>query len=66
MTKKYGRHGHGACGRKKCYESEQQAATRAFLSMKMFGFSYLRPYKCKFCGKWHLTSMPYRQDEKDD
>lgn len=59
MTKKYGKHGHGACGRKRRYGSEAAAMSRANMCMTLYGFSFLRPYKCKYCGGWHLTSMPY-------
>ena len=67
VTEKYGKQGHGACGRKNRYESRERAMEAAFKSMAYYDASPLRAYKCKFCGGWHLTSMvETRPDEEAD
>ena len=47
------------CKNKKPYDSKEDALKSiAFMFRESFGgIVDLRPYKCKYCGKYHLTSL---------
>jgi hypothetical protein len=40
------------------YHSRQHAEATA---RRMLRVGYYRPYPCKLCGWWHLTSRPWRK-----
>ena len=40
----------------KSFERAEGAALEISLQNKEIGHPELKPYKCKNCGKWHLTS----------
>ena len=43
------------------YESEAEAIVAADYAIQARGVD-LRPYKCRGCGGWHLTSAPQQKD----
>ena len=46
------------CSRKRgVYESARIAQIHADEQMELYG-GYLRPYKCEYCKKYHLTHHP--------
>jgi predicted Zn-ribbon and HTH transcriptional regulator len=56
-----------------CYKatySRKQALTQANTLLKRGIAKYVRPYKCRTCGYFHMTSQPPRfspgQDKKRD
>ena len=55
ITEEYGEVGHNACGRKLRYPTKSSALVRASKCAR-HGAPALRPYHCKYCGGWHLTS----------
>lgn len=50
-----------ACARKRKYETERIAQKDANSMMNEYG-GFLRPYKCKFCKKYHLTSQEKKHE----
>lgn len=50
-----------ACARKRgAYESARIAQVKAEEQMEQYG-GFLRPYKCQYCKKYHLTHHPYKE-----
>ena len=50
-----------------CYKaaySRKQALTQANTLLKQGFAKYVRPYKCKNCGYWHLTHQPPRYEQR--
>ena len=50
-----------------CYKaaySRKQALTQANMLLKQGFAKYVRPYKCKFCGYWHLTHQLPRYERR--
>jgi len=46
------------CGQKTFYRSKSEAWSDAARQHKeSFGNSIKKPYKCRFCKGWHLTSV---------
>lgn len=45
------------CARKVSYRSEDQAK-HAMSRIHQAGGPKMRPYRCPFCGRFHLTSQP--------
>lgn len=59
VSREYGRAGHGSCGRKVRYETEEKAMRRAIMSMlRSEEGAVVTAYPCPYCGGWHLTSHP--------
>ena len=58
MTMEYGERGHRSCGKKRRYETEEEATRYAYKCMSHPGVPLLRVYRCSLCGGWHLTSAP--------
>lgn len=52
---RYGKTAVGACGRKIRYNSESAALHAARTCKAKYGGS-LVPYRCPYCGQWHLTT----------
>lgn len=44
------------CANKKLYHTWQKAKSVARLRMRAECGFFLRPYRCPYCGGWHLTS----------
>lgn len=55
VTERYGKVGHGQCGRKVRFKSEHGA--RVYIERHP-RTTPLTCYKCELCGGWHLTSHP--------
>ena len=49
------------CKNKEQYESKEKALEHIFLMNEesFGGHTFLRPYKCKYCKAWHLTSRDF-------
>lgn len=58
VTGTYGRAGHSQCGRKRAYQSKEEALSVAARNAryKCNEGAMLRAYECPYCGRWHLTS----------
>ena len=56
VTAEHGAKGHRACGKKRRYETEEEALLSAARRV-LKGAPTLRAYHCDYCGGWHLTKM---------
>lgn len=54
VMRKYGARGRRACGRKRRYQTREEAEVVALESMRK-GNDILRSYRCPYCGGWHLS-----------
>ncbi|MGI6218092.1 MAG: hypothetical protein ACOYIK_10845 [Coriobacteriales bacterium] len=50
-----------ACESKNAYDSRGEAQA-AIAACEEHGVRNLRCYKCPYCGKWHLTSKPQKDE----
>lgn len=53
-----------SCARKCAYSSEETAELVALRNTLASGQD-IRVYQCPFCGKWHLTSKPFKPEYED-
>ena len=63
VTKRYGSHGHAACGKKQRYETKLQAERTADRAInENCHKTELKVYECPFCGGWHVSHRPADQE----
>lgn len=55
VMRKYGARGRRACGRKRRYQTSEEAEVVALESLRKGSDEALRAYRCPYCKGWHLT-----------
>lgn len=63
VTKRYGSHGHAACGKKQRYDTRLQAERTVDRAInENCHKTELKVYQCPFCGGWHVSHRPADQE----